>query len=152
MARAIFYTHQTSGVCACVYVCNHTHQKENTCVCKNGRYPKCVVNDSKLVWDGTIHVKDIVSTKMTNTIATNITSTAPINFHSEKVRYKIDCCILDPVLLVILLLLVFTTICYHYAKHRSKQKVTDALTMYKWRTMNFRKFVLKIVRVIISIT
>ena len=46
---------------------------------------------------------DIVSAKMTNTIVT--------------------------VILVIILLLLLTIICYHYAKHRSKQKIIYALTM-----------------------
>ena len=60
---------------------------------------------------------DIVSTRKTNTIATNVTK----NCHSKKVRYKIDCYILHTVLLVIMLILRITVICYHYAKHRLKQ-------------------------------
>ena len=72
---------------------------------------------------------DTISTKMTNTVGTNATSAVSINFHSEKVRYKIDCYILHTVLLLIILLLVITIICYHYAKHRSKQKGIDALTI-----------------------
>ena len=59
---------------------------------------------------------DIVSTKMTNTIATNTS----INFHNKKVRYKTDCYILHTVLLVTILLLVIAIICFYYAKHRSK--------------------------------
>ena len=55
---------------------------------------------------------DIVSTKKTNTIETNVTSTASINCHSKKVR---DCYILHTVLLVIILLLIVTIICYHLA-------------------------------------
>ena len=43
------------------------------------------------------------------------------------VKYKTDCCILHTVLSVIILLLMITIICYHYAKHRSKQKVIYAL-------------------------
>ena len=53
--------------------------------------------------DKIISVMDIVSAKMTNTIVT--------------------------VILVIILLLLLTIICYHYAKHRSKQKIIYALTM-----------------------
>ena len=30
MAQAIFYTDQTSGLCAGSYKCNHTHQMEKT--------------------------------------------------------------------------------------------------------------------------
>ena len=55
---------------------------------------------------------DIVPTKKTNTIETNVTSTASINCHSKKVR---DCYILHTVLLVIILLLIVTIICYHLA-------------------------------------
>ena len=65
---------------------------------------------------------DIVSTKITNTIATNVTK----NCHSKKAR---DCYILHTLLLVIILRLIITIICYHYAKHRPKQKSTDALTI-----------------------
>ena len=35
---------------------------------------------------------------------------------NKKVRYKIDCYILKTVLLVIILQLIITIICYHYAK------------------------------------
>ena len=66
---------------------------------------------------------EIVSAKMTNTIATNVTSTASINCHSKKVR---DWYILHAVLLVIILLLVVIIICYYYAK----QKGINALTIY----------------------
>ena len=50
------------------------------------------------------------STKKTNTIATNVTSTASINWHSKKVR---GCYILHTVLLAIILILIVTIICYH---------------------------------------
>ena len=43
--------------------------------------------DSKIVYDEIIYVTDIVSTKMTNTIATNIS----INSNDKKVRYKMSC-------------------------------------------------------------
>ena len=48
--------------------------------------------------------------KKTNAIATNVTSTASINFHSKNLR---DCNILRTVLLVITLLLIIAIICYH---------------------------------------
>ena len=76
-----------------------------------------------------ISVMNIVSTKMTKTIATTVTSTSSINCHSKSVRYKTDCYILHTFLLVIKLLLIITTVCYHYPKHRSKQKNIDALTI-----------------------
>ena len=62
---------------------------------------------------------DLLSTKITSTIAT---STVSINSDSKKLRYKIACYILHTVLLVIILLSIITNIFYHYAKHRSKQK------------------------------
>ena len=52
---------------------------------------------------------DFVSTKMTNTIATNVTK----NCHIKKVR---NCYVLHTVLLMIILLLVNAITCYHYAK------------------------------------
>ena len=75
--------------------------------------------------DEILSVMDIASTKITNTIAKNVS----INSDDKKVRYKIDCYILHAVLLVIILLLIITVICYHFAKHRSKQKGNDALTI-----------------------
>ena len=36
MARAIFYTHQTSGECAGACVCDRTHQMEKTGLGKKG--------------------------------------------------------------------------------------------------------------------
>ena len=65
--------------------------------------------------DEIIIVMDNVSAKNTNTIATNVMSTAPINCYSKKGR---DCYILHTVLLVITLLLIITIICYHYTKQR----------------------------------
>ena len=82
--------------------------------------------------------------------STNIMSTVSINSDDKKVRYKIDCYILHTTLLVIILLLIIAIICYHRTKHRSKQKDINALTIQKWRIMNFKKFVLKKVGVIIS--
>ena len=95
------------------------------------------------MWDEIISVMNIVSTKMTNTIAKNVS----INSYDKEVRYKINCFILHTVLLVIILLLITTIICYHYAEHSSKQKSTNNL---KCKIMSLKKFVLKIVRVIIS--
>ena len=99
--------------------------------------------------DEIVIVIDIVLTKKTNTIATrktytvakNVTSTDSVNCNNEKVR---NCYILHTVLLVIILLLIITIICYHYAKQKTYNK--------KWKIMNFKKFVLKMVRVIISMT
>ena len=65
----------------------------------------------------------IVSTKMTNTIPTNVS----VNSGDKKVRYKIDYYILH--IAVTILLLVIIIIYYYYAKRRSKQKTIYELTM-----------------------
>ena len=67
-----------------------------------------------------ISVRDIVLTKMTNTIGTNVS----INSDGKKVRYKNDCYILHTVLLLLII-----TIWYHYGKDRWKQKDINALTI-----------------------
>ena len=89
-------------------------------------------------YDEIITAMDIVSTKVT--IATNVTSTASINCHSIKVR---DCYISQAILLeIILLLIIIIVICYHYVKQKG--------IIWKWKIMKLKKFVLKIVRIIIS--
>ena len=55
--------------------------------------------------DEIINVTDSVSTNLTNTVLTNVTSTVSTNFDDKKVIYKIDCYILQLVLLVIIPLL-----------------------------------------------
>ena len=68
---------------------------------------------------------DIVSTKMTNTKAKNVS----INCHNKKAIYKIDSNILHTVLLVIILLFIIATIYYHYTNHESKLKGINGLTI-----------------------
>ena len=63
--------------------------------------------------DEILVVMNNLPTEKTNTIATNVLSTASINCHSKKVR---DCYILDTVLSVTIILLIITVICYHYVK------------------------------------
>ena len=70
-----------------------------------------IANMTMLECDEMITVMDIVATKITNTIATNVTSNASINFHGKKVR---DCYILHTLLLVIILPLI-VIICCNYA-------------------------------------
>ena len=65
--------------------------------------------------DEIVIVMNNLSTKKTNSITTNVASTASINCHCKKVRH---CYILHTLLLAIILILVFTIICYHYAKQR----------------------------------
>ena len=80
---------------------------------ENSKYLKSIADTSVIKCDEIITVMDIVSTKMTNTIARDITSTASINCHSKKVK---DCYILHTVLLVIILILIIIIICYYCAK------------------------------------
>ena len=69
---------------------NKTFQYEWKSNCKCKKYYSW--NPSTCICGtGIITVLDILSIKMTNTIATNVTSTASINCHCEKVR---DCYIL----------------------------------------------------------
>ena len=86
----------------------------STCICEKRKYLKVLLIHLIQVtaFDEITSVMDIVSTKKTNTIATNVS----INCHTEKVRYKIDCYILHAVLLAIIILLIITIICYYYAK------------------------------------
>ena len=95
------------------------------CICENIKYLKSMANTSVIMCGEIISVMDIVATKMTNAIARN----GPINSDSKNVRYKINCYIFTKVLLAIILLLIITIICYHYAKNRAKQKSIDLLTI-----------------------
>ena len=85
----------------------------STCICESSKYLKSIADTSVNECDEIISVMDIVSTKITNTIATNVASTASIYCHGKKLR---DYYILHTVLLVIILLLIIIIICYHYAK------------------------------------
>ena len=67
------------------------------------------------ILDEIVIVMKNLSTEKINIIATNVTSTASINCHSKKVR---DWNILHTVLLAIILLLIITIMCYHYAKQK----------------------------------
>ena len=84
---------------------------------KKSKYLKSIADAPVTEFDDIVIVVDKVSTKKTNTIATNFTSIASINCQSKKVR---DCYILHTVSLVIILLLMITItiICYHYAKQK----------------------------------
>ena len=68
----------------------HYSWNPSTCICENSKYVKSIADTSVIMCDEIISVMDIVSKKMTNTIATNVS----INCHTKKVRYKIDCYIL----------------------------------------------------------
>ena len=62
--------------------------------------------------DEIITTMDSTSTKITNTIATNVSSATSINCHSKKVR---DCYI---VLIVVIFLLITITVCYYCTKQK----------------------------------
>ena len=101
---------------------------------------KKVANTSVTKFDEIVFVMNNLSTKKTSTTGKNVTNTASISCHSKTFTY---CHILHTVLLEIMLLLIITIICYHYAKKKDN---------IKWKIINFKKFVLKIVRIIISMT
>ena len=63
--------------------------------------------------DEITYALDIVSTKVVNSITINVTNTVSINRHIKKIRYKMDCYILQTVLVVIILLFIITIISYH---------------------------------------
>ena len=99
---------------------NHKCKKDyswnlSTCICENSKYLQSVIDTSVNECAEIITVMDIVSVKMTNTIAINVTSTASINRHSKKVR---DSYILHTVLLVIILILIIIIICYYFVKQK----------------------------------
>ena len=86
--------------------------------CENSKYLERVFDTSVITCDGKYYSNKCYGS-----------STASINCNSKKVRYKTNSYILHIVLLVIVLILIITIICYHYAKHRSKQKDIDALAI-----------------------
>ena len=63
------------------YSWNHS-----TCICQNDKCLKSIADTSVITCDEIISVMDIVSTKMTNNMTTNVS----INPDDKNVRYKID--------------------------------------------------------------
>ena len=91
-----------------------------------------------------------ISTNKRSTISINVTRSVPINFDDKKIKYKMDCYILHTFLLKMISLFLIAIICYHYTKHKSKQKRMDNIKM---ENNELKKFVLlKIPHVIISMT
>ena len=64
--------------------------KPSTCICENNKYLISIVDTSLIKCDEIVSVVDIVSTKITNVVATNVS----INSDDRKGRYKNDCYIL----------------------------------------------------------
>ena len=113
----------------------------STCTCQNSKYLKRAAEHYKIACEKIINCTDSVSTIVTNT--------ASINLYKRNVQYETDYYILHNYLLLTLPFIV-TIICYHYAKHRSKQKTycfTNSLR--KWGIMNYKKSVLKIKHVLL---
>ena len=88
----------------------------STCICRNGKYLKGI-------FDEVVNVMDNVSIVSINSI-------------NKNVRYKVDCNTFQAVLLVIILPFIIAIICYHYSKHRSKQKHINTIIIWKSRIMN----------------
>ena len=61
--------------------------KFGTCICENSKYLKSVPDTLVIMCVEIISIMDTVSRKMTNTIATNVMSTATCN--SKKVDIKL---------------------------------------------------------------
>ena len=103
-----------------------------TCSCKNGNYLGSIIDDSVITCDEIINAAD--------SVLTNVISTVSKNFYNKKVRYKMYCYIMHVVLLVIILLFMIAMICYHYAKHRSKQKnrKTNNIKYYELKNVNVK--------------
>ena len=104
--------------CECKNYCKY--KKDNswnrsTCICENSKYLKSFADTSVMECDEIIIVMNTLSTKKTNTIAANVTSTASTNCHNKNVGV---CYILLTVFLVIILLLIIIIICYYYAKQK----------------------------------
>ena len=68
--------------CACKYCCKCEKDyrwNPSTCICENSKYLKSITDNSVTECDEIVIVRDIVSTKKTNSIATNVTSTSSFN-------------------------------------------------------------------------
>ena len=76
------------------------------CTSEIGAYLKSIDDDSKIICDEIIDVIIAI----------------PINSDNKKLRYKMSCCVLHTVLLVIILLFIIINICFYYIKHMSTQK------------------------------
>ena len=104
-------------------------------------YLKGVADASVTEWDGI--VMDNLLTKKTYTIATNVAKTASINCHSKKIQ---DCYILHTVLIYFFSDFTIDNYIIYYLYAKTK------MHSIKWKIMNLKNSVLKIVSVIISMT
>ena len=81
---------------------------------------------------------------MTNAIVIDATSTMSINYCNKEVKHKVNCYVLNTVLLLIMLRFIITIMCYQYGMHRFKsKKYFDVLAIRKWEIMNLKKVHMK---------
>ena len=88
----------------------------STCICENSKYLKSFADTSVIKCDEIVIVINNLSTKKINTITTNVTSTALINWHSKKVR---ESYILHTVFLITVTLLIAVSICCYLIKYQT---------------------------------
>ena len=79
----------------------------------------------KILVDDSVIVGDEILKSVTNTIPTNVTFTVSVYSDDRKIKCKMDCYILQKILLVTKLLFIIAINCYHYMNYRSKQKHID---------------------------
>ena len=117
------------------------------CICENSKYLKSIADTSVIECDKIVILVDTVSrkntntiaTKETNTIATNVTSKVSINSHGRKVR---------------LLYFGYSFFSDHIFDDNYYLLLLCKTKRYniKSKIMNLKKFILKILRVIFSMT
>ena len=113
----------------------------STCIGQNSKHLRHIVDNSVITCDETMYIIHIVSTNVS------------INCDDKKARYKVECYILQTVLLVIILPLIIAIICGLYVKHRPKPNKTYSRTKnIKMENSEFKKISIKIVHVIILMT
>ena len=74
--------------CQCEFKNYHKCEKDyswipSACICENSKYLKSTADTSVTECDEIVIVMDNLSTKRTNTIGINVTSTASISYHSK---------------------------------------------------------------------
>ena len=111
---------------------------------QKNRYLKSIVDNSVIVYNEIVSIMDIVSKNVISSVQANVTSNVSMNSDNKKIRYKMNCYNLQMFMLVVILLFLITIICYHYTKHWSKLKKYCSVDNIKWRIMNYKELVLKI--------
>ena len=66
-----------------IYVDAKETSNPSTCIWENSKYLRSCAGTSGIACDKIISVMDIVSTKMTKSIAINVTNNASLNSHSK---------------------------------------------------------------------